>query len=51
MPGSWRPYAGSVVLFALALIAKGSVMTMAGILILIDLATGGFAGRGGGGGG
>ncbi len=43
-PGSWRPYAGSVVLFALALIAKGSVMTMAGILLLIDMATGGFGG-------
>jgi|GEM_PF-622880 len=43
-PGSWRPYAGSVLLFALALLAKGSVMTMAGILLLIDLATGGLGG-------
>ena len=43
-PLSWRPYAGSVALFALALLAKGSVMTMAGLLLLIDLATGGFGG-------
>jgi Tfp pilus assembly protein PilF len=43
-PGSWRPFAGSVILFGLALLAKGSVMTLAGILVIIDLVTGGFGG-------
>ena len=44
MPGSWRPFAGSLLLFLLSLLAKGSVMTVPGLLILIDLMTEGFSG-------
>lgn len=39
-PGAWRPYAASVLLFGLSLIAKGSLMTTAGILLVVDLMTG-----------
>jgi tetratricopeptide (TPR) repeat protein len=42
--GSWRLYAGSVFLFVLSLLAKGSVMTLAGILFIIDFIVGGFGG-------
>ncbi len=38
--GAWRPYAGSVLLFGLALLAKNSVMTLPGILLIIDMMTG-----------
>jgi tetratricopeptide (TPR) repeat protein len=44
--GAVRWYAGSLGLFALALIAKGSVMTLAGLLVILDLITGGVAGGG-----
>ena len=43
-PGAGRWYAGSLGLFLLALIAKGSVMTLAGLLVILDLITGGVAG-------
>ncbi|HEX7573633.1 MAG TPA: tetratricopeptide repeat protein, partial [Bacteroidota bacterium] len=42
--GAGRWYAGSLGLFALALIAKGSVMTLAGVLLILDLITGGVGG-------
>jgi tetratricopeptide (TPR) repeat protein len=42
--GAGRWYAGSLGLFALALIAKGSVMTLAGLLVILDLITGGVGG-------
>ena len=42
--GAGRWYAGSLGLFALALIAKGSVMTLAGLLVILDLITGGGGG-------
>jgi tetratricopeptide (TPR) repeat protein len=42
--GAGRWYAGSLGLFALALIAKGSVMTLAGLLVILDLITNGVAG-------
>ena len=42
--GAGRWYAGSLGLFALALIAKGSVMTLAGVLVILDLITGGTGG-------
>ncbi|HUI63785.1 MAG TPA: tetratricopeptide repeat protein [Bacteroidota bacterium] len=35
--GSWKPYTGSLVLYVLALLSKGSVMTFAGILLILDL--------------
>ncbi|HXX63452.1 MAG TPA: tetratricopeptide repeat protein [Bacteroidota bacterium] len=40
--GSWKPYAGSLALYLLALLAKGSVMTFAGILLILDFLTDGF---------
>ena len=43
--GAGRWYAGSLGLFALALMAKASVMTLAGVLVVLDLIT---AGAGGG---
>ena len=42
--GAGRWYAGSLGLFALALIAKGSVMTIAGLLVILDLMMGGVGG-------
>jgi tetratricopeptide (TPR) repeat protein len=42
--GAWREYSGSVVLFGLSLLAKGSVMTMAGILLIVDMMTGSAGG-------
>jgi hypothetical protein len=42
--GAGRWYAGSLGLFVLALIAKGSVMTLAGLLLILDLITGGVGG-------
>jgi Tfp pilus assembly protein PilF len=42
--GAGRWYAVSLGLFALALIAKGSVMTLAGLLLILDLITAGVGG-------
>jgi Flp pilus assembly protein TadD len=42
--GAGRWYAGSLGLFALGLIAKGSVMTLAGVLVILDLIVGGVFG-------
>ena len=43
-PGSWRPLAGSLILYGLSLLAKGSVMTLAGLLLVIDAMAGGVGG-------
>jgi protein O-mannosyl-transferase len=43
-PGSWRPLAGSIILYGLSLLAKGSVMTLGGLLLIIDGMSGGFQG-------
>ena len=43
-PGSWRLLAGSLFLYGLSLLAKGSVMTLGGLLLIIDAMSGGFKG-------
>ncbi len=42
--GSWRLLGGSAALYGLSLLAKGSGMTLTGILLIIDMISGGFGG-------
>jgi len=42
----WRMYAGSLLLFVIALTAKGSVMTLPALMLIIDLVIGRGAGKG-----